>query len=213
MSNPYAENIQHYIYNKEALLVSCASMAAWLYVGLFVQRSQKPTMEGHMEARSWGTTILPAGLLGLATLLTIAPGSPRDTSCHNVLRDGRRSASPSVRIVMTVAEEEIPRMIDLYERFSADFNLAIRGHAVLKDSAGRNMCNDDVTITAGGVMKDGRHGATVYESIDGSGWEPMVSELICGLEGLLAAPLKFSGDRGEEIPIPKNVDLGCKVSK
>ena len=207
--NPYVTEIHQYIYNNDAIVVSCASMAAWLYVVLLVKPGDANDKRRLRIRKEYSPFALFVALAVLAIPISTAP-KPTDPSCHNTLRNGRMSASPSVRIRMTIAEDEISELTRVYEQFAADYGLSIRGHALLPEAAQRNICNEDVTISAGGVFKNGRHGIGFYQSEHGSGWEPMASDLICRLESRWADTMIYTGGGGEEIHKPEIVALGCR---
>ncbi|MDJ0709524.1 MAG: hypothetical protein QNJ14_03990 [Woeseiaceae bacterium] len=208
-SNPYASTWTHYVYNHDALLVSCASMAAWLYVVL-----QTPPGSTRLEGRSKASRAAsPVVLiLGLALLpiAIISTPIPVDPSCHNVFRGGRTSAAPAILLNIRVPDSDKAELGALYDSFAEDFDLSIRGHRQSADSTSRSICNDDVVISAGGTHPpDGRHTLSFFQHISGTGWEPLASELICRIEAKWSDSMTFSGRGGEDIPKPAIVAKDC----
>lgn len=210
--NPYATEWYQYVYNHDALLVSCASLGAWLCVILRAPAGRSKSIRSIYGVAALSPMILVLGLLVLAIPIVVAP-VPTDPSCHNVFRGGRSSASPAIRITLWIEQSEKTALGDLYDRFAAEYHLSIRRHPLLPESTQRSICNDDVVIEAGGSVRDGQQSLAFYPHIGGSGWEPMANDLICRLEARWGDTLVFTGDGGEKIPRPAILGDKCPAGE
>ncbi len=206
--NPYTNEWHHYIYNYDALLVSCASLAAWLYVVLHVPPGRPKLSRTHSAIVAGSPVALLAGLV-LLPIPIIHSSVPADPSCHNSFRGGRTTARASIRMTISVKQTDKAALSSVYDRFAKDFDLSSRGHPLLPESTQRNMCNDDVKISAGGTHSNGKHSIGFYPHIGGASWEPMASELVCRLESKWGASLTFTGGGGEVISRPSEISQEC----
>ena len=206
--NPYALEWHQFVYNHDAFLISCASMAAWLFIALIVPPGKKRKYrDGWVAAFSPVILFLAAMLLSVP--IYVAP-VPTDPSCHNVFLGGRTSASPAIRLTIFVGPSGHRKLPELYERFAADYGLSIRGHAYRSDSPQRSICNDDVKIDAGGVFgPEGKHDVAFFPHLGGEGWEPLASELICRLDAEWGDTLTFTGNGGEINALTEIIAAPC----
>ncbi len=100
-------------------LVSGRSLQAEMPIDLEIR---KDASEGSFP--SW---LLPVFSALLIAGIVISPILTRDRSCHNVLRDGRTSASPALNAELTVSRDEWRNLESLYKRFALENGLEFRG--------------------------------------------------------------------------------------
>lgn len=213
-SNPYASDWHHYVYNPNALLVSVASLAAWLYVFIYTN----PRQTSFASPGDWKKYLPPALLLGVIIApipIGLAP-VPEDPSCHNSFRGDRTRVSPSVRLEFRLhhlsdveLESFKEEVSELYDNFATEFDLSVTSHPLLPESTQRSICNDEIIISAGGTFSPGRHGVSIYEHIGAKDWEPLASELVCRIERKWNGVIVFTGKRGEDISKPEYLLQDC----
>ena len=129
-------------------------------------------------------------------------------SCHNVLRDQRSSHRPIVNIRLSLPLDAEPKLRAYYDSFVEKHSLRAVGHAIHKDSAQTNMCNERVTIKAGGFF-EGRHSIIVFEMSPDSEWRQLTAELVCGLEESWPGSMSFSGKSVDEHSQSRNWIARC----
>jgi hypothetical protein len=86
---------------------------------------------------------LVAGVLAI-------PVATRDRSCHNVLRDGRKSIGPQVSIDLKISDTDWALLKEVFETFAARNHLSFRDDSEVRPDILRTLylsvCNDGVTI-------------------------------------------------------------------
>ena len=206
--NPHVTGLWGLVYNHQAALAWTASLAAWLYVVLYVPAGRMHAEVARPKLGEYSPIVLIIGLIVLPIPIIIAP-TPTDPSCHNVLRGGRLSASVSGSMRMIVPAEDVSTLVGIYEQFAKDYDLQIRGHALRPESAQRNICDENVTIVAGGVFSNGQHSILFYQSEAGPGWGEMAGDLVCRLEYHWKDSITFTGKAGEPIEKPAILKIDC----
>jgi len=153
---------------------------------------------------------LVAGVLAIPAII-------KDRSCHNVLRDGRRSIGPQVSMDLGISETDWPHLKDVFSAFAATNNLSFRDDSEVRPEIVRTLylsvCNSGVTISTAeqrwasqgyeAPIKGRGIAIGVYETHAGSGWERLARQLVDRLEELWPRKVRFRGNRGEPIPMPK----------
>ena len=190
--------------SRETMLPLVASMAAWTYLFLFDSPKWFP---GSKYEKSLKVVLFMLVSAALSCLPISRPYLESD-SCHNVLRDQRSSHGPIVNIRLSLPVDAEPKLRAYYDSFVEQHSLRAAGHAIRKDSAQTNMCNERVTIRAGGFF-EGRHVISVFEMSPDSEWRQLTKELVCGLEERWPGSMTFSGKSVDEHAQPGNWIARC----
>lgn len=154
----------------------------------------------------------------LAILLTGAvfglPHFVRDTSCHNLFRDGRTSIGPQLGADMNLTTDDWTRLRQIFIEFGRANGLAFRGDEQIRD--GRLMwrtlglCNEagvTIVVTDKPWLTDihsplANRGMEldIFELKQGSNWQPLAHDLLDKLEVRWSGRLTYHGPRGSAIP-------------
>jgi hypothetical protein len=168
-----------------------------------------------LRQRRIGLLFVGAAITASAIVLAL-PSINMDRSCHNMLRDGRRSASPKVNIDLDVAIDDWPRLASLLEEFALSRRMSFRN---LSDSQpavkilGLSVCSQEgLVITADELRWASRNYAPamdgrgvpvgVFDLKDGAGWQPLARELVAVLDSEWQGKVRFRGRDGRLMPRP-----------
>lgn len=98
----------------------------------------------------WMRNLPGLGLIVLA--LSVAGGglttveTQIDKTCHNMLRDGRSTVSPRVRMYLEIAPEDVPRMVEVFETVGQAHHMVLRNKSDVRpdivDITSLSLCND-----------------------------------------------------------------------
>jgi hypothetical protein len=191
-------------------------LACWLW--LWIWRAL-PTLDEkpgtvHQLRNSVAASSIVVALVGAVLAI---PAVTEDRSCHNVLRDGRRSIGPQVSIDLEISDTDWPHLKEVLSAFAATNNLFFRDDSEVRPEIVRTLylsvCNSGVTISTAeqrwafqgyaAPIKGRGVGIGVYETHPGSGWERLTRRLLDRLEGRWPGKIRFRGKQGELIPMPK----------
>jgi hypothetical protein len=202
--NPHIVDWHQYLYNQTTLTVLCPSMAAWLYVALFLPAR---AVRGTFAAAHPGVTLVVMTLAvpALAAAIVTAP-VPADPSCHNVFRGGRLSARAALDVGLRLKKGESTKLRAIYDDFARDFGLSVR-----RDRGHRSLCNDEVLIEGSAVNGHWGYLLLVYPHEARDGWQPLVQELDCRLRMRWEESMVYIGDDGGEIARPDFLAESCPV--
>lgn len=206
---PYVFELHQYIFNQDALMVTCASLGAWLFVVLTVSPGGEPRSSGSILRDEKRYPVLLFGLAALVVPILVAP-VPEDPSCHNALRGGRTSVQSTLRLMIRIPENQAKRLDSIYGQFAEDYSLSTRRFDSHPDFPYRSLCNDDVKIELTGIFNGDRHVVGFVEHEHASGWEPLAGELLCRLasEWGVDTITYDGGELGEGIEKPE-IFLRC----
>jgi hypothetical protein len=152
-------------------------------------------------------TILTGTVCGLPHLV-------RDTSCHNIFRDGRTSVNPQIAADINLTADDWTSLKQIFLDFGGMNGLAFRGDEQMRD--GRlmwrtlNLCNEaGITI----VVRDeawlthihsplANRGMEleIFELKRDSGWQPLARDLVEKLDAEWPNRLTYRGPQGHAIP-------------
>jgi len=156
--------------------------------------------------------------MSLAVVLTgalfAAPHLVRDTSCHNLFRDGRKSVGPQVGVEMKLDPADWTKLMHTVVEFGDTNGLSLRRDEEIRHGRllwrSLNLCNEaGLTIVVSDQPWLGEihspqadRGMTldVYQLKQDSGWQPMAGELLDKLEAQWPGRLTFRGPSGSVIP-------------
>ncbi|TVQ35825.1 MAG: hypothetical protein EA370_08975 [Wenzhouxiangella sp.] len=152
--------------------------------------------------------VLIGGLLMLPTLI-------RDRSCHNVLRDGRTSASPVMVIDLSLKRGEWPELKQFFQRFAGMSGLDYRGS--IDDSGGAvsvlslSLCTEpDFTIgvneqywhhRGGGIIPGRGLSIAIFSLDEGFEWKPIAESLILEMNETWPTRVRFRDSGGRLISV------------
>lgn len=142
------------------------------------------------------------------------PHFVRDTSCHNLFRDGRTSVGPQIDADVDLAPNDWSTLRQTFTEFGSSNGLAFRSDEGIRD--GRLMwrtlglCNETgVTIIVRDQpwLKDIHSPAAkrgmeleIFELKSGSDWQVLAHDLLDKLEMQWPARIGYRGQRGSSIP-------------
>ena len=156
-----------------------------------------------------------AGAAVLASVVVAAiPSITMDRSCHNMFRDGRRSASPSLNIDLDIAMDDWPALTALLENFGASHGMSFRDSSDGRPGVkilGLSACTEQgLVITAHEQRWAPRNYApaiagrgvpvTVFDLTGGNTWLPLARELVAALDIQWPGKVRFHGSDGRLIP-------------
>ncbi|PDT89059.1 hypothetical protein CO669_15890 [Bradyrhizobium sp. Y36] len=158
--------------------------------------------------RSWSVVSAAALLTGGVFVLPIVV---RDTSCHNVFRDGRTSVRPQVYANLKVPAEDWKRLEQTFAAFGQAQALSIRRDVHTRDGRimwrSMDLCNDaGVSISVGdepwlaGVHSpraDEGMTFSIYSLKPDSGWRLLARHLLDEIEKMWPEKTTFRGPSGQ----------------
>jgi hypothetical protein len=170
------------------------------------------------RAASW--SVASAGVL-LACTIILLPTMVRDSSCHNLFRDGRASIGPQIYGNIGLRQEDWPALKQTFVDFGETHSLSFRSDEQVQRGKinwrDLNLCND-----AGIVIKAldrpwlarmprlaqidpsfANQGISfsVYELKPGSDWEPLARELLNRIDRAWPQKTTFRGPDGRLISV------------
>jgi hypothetical protein len=191
-------------------------VACWLWLRIW---RALPTADGKVSSAWEPRNSLIASSIVVASVAAVLaiPAITKDRSCHNVLRDGRRSIAPQVTMDLEISITDWPRLRDVFSALAATNHLSFRDDSEVRPEIVRTLylsvCNSGVSISTAeqrwaaqryeAPIKGRGIAIGVYETHSGSGWEQLVRQLVGRLEELWPGKIRFRGTRGELIPMPK----------
>ncbi len=138
-----------------------------------------------------------AGVAIVASVTVFAlPSIIMDRSCHNMFRDGRRSASPKASIDLDIVSGDRSKLAALLDQFAISHGLSLRNSsesrpevAILSFSACTeqgvviNVHEQNWTAPAYAAPRGDRGVAIGFFDLhDGAGWQPLATELVAVLD-------------------------------
>ena len=202
--NPHIVDWHQYLYNQTTLTVSCASMAAWLYVASFLPA--RNVRESFATAHPGVALVVIALAIPAMAASIVAAPVPTDPSCHNVFRGGRLSARPALDVGLRLKKGESTKLRAIYDDFARDFGLSVR-----RERGHRSICNDDVLLEGSATNGHRGYRLLVYPHEGRDGWQPLVQELDCRLRMRWEASMVYIGGNGGEIARPQFLAESCPL--
>jgi len=201
-----ADSIAEIYASRETTVPLASSLSAWAYLFLFDTRSRP----GQKALRIGSKLNLPIFVIAVAALSYIPISRPyiEDDACHNVLRDQRSSNRPVEQIRLSLPVDVEAELKAYYMAFALKHDLRTRGHKIHKSSAQTSMCNERVTIRAGGFF-EGRHGISVYEMSPDSEWQILAEEIVCDFKARWPDGIQFSDGGGYKHDNPQRLEAYC----
>ena len=159
-----------------------------------------------------------AALAGAATVASVAvatiPSVTMDRSCHNMFRDGRRSASPSLHIDLDIAMDDWPALTTLVENFGVSHGMSFRNSSSSKPAVkvlGLSACTEQGLVIEANEQRWASRNYTpliaergvpisVFDLTDGNQWQPLARELVAVLDSRWPGKVRFIGGDGRSIP-------------
>jgi hypothetical protein len=168
--------------------------------------------ESETPSRRWNAAL--AGFAAVAALAVAAvPQTTKDRSCHNVLRDGRSSAGPSLRVDLDIAMDDWSILTTLVEGFAVSHGMLFRNAGIEKPEVktlGLSACTEQGLVIS---AHDQRWAAQKYAPIlpgrgvpvsvfdlNGSGaWQPLARALVAAFDSQWPGKVRFFGSDGRAI--------------
>jgi hypothetical protein len=187
----------------------------WLALRLSRQRIEAPNaMEAHPGKRRTGPWRIAIALLLTCALFGL-PSVVRDSSCHNLFRDGRASIGPQVAGEIKLMADDWPMLTRLFVDFGEKQSLSFRSDEEIR--RGTIMWRDLNLCSEAGVNIDAidRPWLTqinsplayrgiqfsVYELKAGSDWNRLARDLLDKIEMTWPHKMTFRGPDGKEISV------------
>jgi hypothetical protein len=163
-------------------------------------------------------------MISAAVVLTCAvfllPSIVRDSSCHNLFRDGRTSIRPQISADISLAAKDWPTLTQIFVDFGAIHSLSFRGDEQIRRGTlmwrDLNLCGEaGVNIDAvdrpwlaqiNSPLADRGIQFSVYELKPGSDWQPLARDLISRIDTTWPEKTTFRGPDGTII----SVDVALK---
>jgi hypothetical protein len=163
-------------------------------------------------SRRWNALL--AGLATVASLAVAAiPGMTMDRSCHNVLRDGRSSAAPSLNVDLDIPMDDWPTLTTLVEGFAVSHGMLFRNAGIEKPEVktlGLSACTEQGLVISANDQRwsaqnyapilPGRGVPVAVFDVNGSGaWQPLGRELVAAFDSQWPGKVRFIGPDGRAI--------------
>lgn len=164
------------------------------------------------RSRRWNAAL--AGLAAVASLAVAAiPGMTKDRSCHNVLRDGRSSAAPSLNVDLDIPMDDWPTLTTLVEGFAVSHGMLFRTAGINKPEVktlGLSACTEQgLVINADDQRWAAQNYApilpgrgvpvSVFDLNGGGAWQPLARELVAAFDTQWPGKVRFIGPDGHAI--------------
>jgi len=168
-----------------------------------------------LRQRRIGMWLAGAAVTASVTVFAL-PSITMDRSCHNMFRDGRRSASPKANIDLDIAAGDRSKLAPLLEQFAISHGLSFRNSsesrpevAILSFSA----CSEQGVViniheqywaAPEYAAPRGDRGVAigVFDLHDGAGWQPLARELVAVLDAQWQGKIRFRDPMGRLVPGP-----------
>jgi hypothetical protein len=159
---------------------------------------------------SWGVTSAAVALTGAVLLL---PSVIKDSSCHNLFRDGRTSIGPQISADLSLPTADWPTLTQIFVDFGAMHSLSFRADEQIHGGTlmwrDLNLCSEaGVNIDAldrpwlaqiGSPLADRGIQFSIYELRSGSEWKPLARELLNGIVKAWPQKTVFRGPDGKVV--------------
>jgi hypothetical protein len=182
-----------------------AGLVFWLWIG------SSAAITGRTASRATAAR-LSVFSVAAVTIFAIVQWPPPllfDRSCHNPFRGGLTSIGPEASLSLNVAEEEWPSVYSLLEEFALrrawSSMTYVRTERRLWLIMTSSICNKAGTQiqTMGWLYPEEEVTLAVYQPQGGDSWMQPAGELVGMLSERWPGRLKFTGDAGEEVPVPE----------
>jgi hypothetical protein len=181
-------------------------------------RALEPTGPGASAAapRRLGFAAAVAGAAVIASIAVAAiPTATEDRTCHNVLRDGRRSINAKAVIELDIGLPEWPTLTTLVQQFGATHGMSFRNSNEsdpgVVEALGLSVCTEQgVAISANEQRwtpsidpstRGGGVSIAVYDPGDGTAWPSLTRDFAATLESQWHGKVRFRSSDGRVIPI------------
>ena len=165
--------------------------------------------------RRLGMWLAGAAVIASVTIFAL-PSITMDRSCHNMFRDGRRSASPKANIDLDIGADDRSKLAPLLEQFAISHGLSLRNSsegrpevAILSFSA----CTEQGVVINihelywaapeyAAPRGDRGVGIRVFDLHDGEKWQLLARELVAVLDAQWQGKVRFRDPMGRLVPGP-----------
>jgi hypothetical protein len=199
-----------------------AGLAFWAIV-----RNRNAGGDEQADAQGGGKSVsggkiaaLSAGAVAVIAAAFIIPPATMDRSCHNTMRDGRRSIGPEATFDLTADAREWQSIASEVEAFGRS-----RGWAIISDvrpDGGfqwfqMSLCMEPGTnISVQGMADLGRVSFAVYQPQGGPSWREPFVELYSRIRRRWPGRIQFQGAQGQPIGppawVPRDVQTPSQAS-
>jgi len=163
-------------------------------------------------SRRWNVAL--AGFAAVAALAVAAvPGMTKDRSCHNVFRDGRSSAGPSLNVDLDIPMDDWSTLTTLIEDFAASHGMSFQNAGIDKPEVktlGLSACTEQgLVISANDQRWAAQNYApilpgrgvpiSVFDLSGGDAWQPLARDLAAAFDSQWPEKVRFIGRDGRAV--------------
>lgn len=196
------------------ILGAAGGLAFWLTLRWSGVLTVDPAGPG-LRQRRLGMLLAGAAIIASVTVFAL-PSITMDRSCHNMFRDGRKSASPKTNIDLDIAAGDRSKLASLLEQFAISHGLSFRNSsesrlevAILSFSA----CTEQGVV----IKIDEQYWAapeyaaprgdrgvaiSVFALHGDAEWRSLARELVAVLDAQWQGKVRFRGPMGRLVPGP-----------
>lgn len=155
-------------------------------------------------------------LAAVAAVVALLAGSAHETdlSCHNPVRDGRRSIGPEVVADLSITQTDWPELAEMFESHARSIGWSFRNSTTVDPIPilDLSLCSEPGTViwamqqiwvNAPAHMQGQPVPIILYQPQGGGGWEGTIQPLLEAIERRWPDQLVFTGPMGERIDPPE----------
>lgn len=187
----------------------------WLAMRLSGQPPSRSNAEGTPLGKFPTMSRIVAGAAIISTCAAlILPSVVKDTSCHNIFRDGRTSLVPQISADVNLTGDDWPGLAQIFTDFARDHSLSLRNDQQIRRGQlmwrNLDLCNENgVSIkildrpwldrmpSAPAIAKGIK--LSIFELKAGSGWNPLAHDLLDKFDARWSEKITFRGPNGKAI--------------
>jgi hypothetical protein len=205
-----------YTVGSTGLIGLAAGVAFWAAMRLSGQLVGEPSGPGaqpsKLRRRAWSVA---SAAVASTCAVFLLPSIVRDSSCHNLFRDGRTSIGPQISADVNLPTEEWTTLRQIFVGFGESNSLSFRGDEQIRDGAlmwrDLNLCSEaGLNIDAvdrpwlaqiNSPLADRGIQFSVYELKPGSDWKTLARDLINQIDTRWPRKTTFRGPDSKAISI------------